>query len=376
MERQYSPNLTVHEWGTFTAIAGKNGRAVEWTPSTGSTDLPRFVEHLSDANLKLGLRGTIRMETPVMYFYSPQDATVSVRVAFSHGIITEWYPHAAHVQPSGVLRNTSLSQMQTTGTITWNDVAISPNLVGDFPYEAQENRYYAARETASSPLRVKTLEGDQQEKFLFYRGVSASQLPLSAKLSPDGRLFIKNLGREKIPTIILFERRGENVGYSSASGVMENAVLDPPELTSTVDSLCEELEGILVERGLYPDEAHAMVATWHDSWFEEGCRLIYLVPQGFIDNVLPLTIDPAPPQMVRVFVGRLEIVTPSTEGAVEAAESFGDEVTLSKYGRFLEPILQIVRETHPHLAQQKRVDRTSARQSRRPWIQTGTLGLE
>ena len=43
------PDLTVHEWGTFTAIAGKNGHAVEWQPlpSPGTTDLPRFVEHLS-----------------------------------------------------------------------------------------------------------------------------------------------------------------------------------------------------------------------------------------------------------------------------------------------------------------------------------------
>jgi hypothetical protein len=65
-EQSGSPDLTVHEWGTFTAIAGKDGRAVEWTPSTGPTDLPGFVEHLSAANLKGGLRGTIRMETPVL----------------------------------------------------------------------------------------------------------------------------------------------------------------------------------------------------------------------------------------------------------------------------------------------------------------------
>src|SRR5260370_989227 len=88
-ERRASPDLTVHEWGTFTAIAGKDGRAVEWAPLTGSTDLPRFVEHLSDANFKIGLRGTIRMETPVLYFYSPRDVSVSAKVAFSRGLITK-----------------------------------------------------------------------------------------------------------------------------------------------------------------------------------------------------------------------------------------------------------------------------------------------
>src|SRR5580692_5727498 len=70
-------DLTVHEWGTFTAIAGADGRGIEWLPLglprfPPSTDLPKFVEHISDANFKLGLRGTIRMETPVLYFYSPR----------------------------------------------------------------------------------------------------------------------------------------------------------------------------------------------------------------------------------------------------------------------------------------------------------------
>ena len=89
------PELTVHEWGTFTAVAGTDGRAIEWLPLglprfPASTDLPKFVEHISDVNFKLGLRGTIRMETPVLYFYSPRDVTVSARMSFSKGLITEW----------------------------------------------------------------------------------------------------------------------------------------------------------------------------------------------------------------------------------------------------------------------------------------------
>ena len=339
------PDLTVHEWGTFTAIASNSGQAVEWRPLpiTGTTDLPGFVEHFSTANFKVGLRGTIRMETPVMYFYAPQDVKVSVRVAFAKGIITEWYPHALHVEPRGVLRNTDLDQMQMNGSIAWENVSISPDLVLDLPHEDRESRYYTARETASSPLRVTTPNGDQHEKFLFYRGVSASPLPLSAELDSDGRLCVKNLGHEEIPAIILFERRGERVGYRSVGALTDDAVLDPPELTDSVESLCTELEGILVERGLYPDEASAMVRTWRDSWFEEGSRLIYIVPGGFVDNILPVAIDPEPAKFVRVFVGRLEIVTPATVRAVQTAVASNDEATLKKYGRFLEPILDVAR---------------------------------
>jgi len=166
------PDLTVHEWGTLTAIAGKDGRAVEWLPLglpryPTSTDLPQFVEHINGLNFKLGLRGTIRMETPVLYFYSPRDMTVSAKVSFSKGLITEWYPHADRVQPDGVLTDTNLSQLPSDGSIAWNRVTVSPNLTGEFPSETQSNRYYFARETASSPLRVQTSAGEQQEKFPF-----------------------------------------------------------------------------------------------------------------------------------------------------------------------------------------------------------------
>jgi len=350
-EPRTAPDLTIHEWGTFTAIAGKDGRAVEWLPLglprfPASTDLPKFVEHISDVNFKLGLRDTIRMETPVMYFYSPRDVTVSARVAFSKGLITEWYPHADRVQPGGVLRDTSLSQLPADGSITWNSVSVSPNLAGEFPREVESNRYYAARETSSSPLRVKTTAGEQQEKFLFYRGVSADSLPLSAKLNSDGKLVVKNLSEDEIPTAILFERRGERVGYRLAGALTNETTLDPPVLTGTLDALYGDLGEILVGQGLYRDEAHAMVETWKDSWFEEGSRLIYIVPRRFVDNVLPLTMNPEPGQIVRVFVGRLEIVTPATASAVRTAVARNDETTLNKYARFLEAILQIAKDEH------------------------------
>jgi len=348
-EQHTAPDLTAHEWGTFTAIAGKDGRAVEWLPLglprfPPSTDLPQFVEHINGVNFKLGLRGTIRMETPVLYFYSPRDLTVSAKVSFAKGLITGWYPHADRVQPTGVMTDTNVSRLSVDGSVWWNHVAISPNLAAEFPSELQPNRYYAARETASSPLRVQTSTGEQREKFLFYRGVSASPLPISARLTSDGRLVVESLSEHEIPNAILFERRGERVGYRLTGALTDRTTVDAPVLNGSVDSLDGDLEQILVGQGLYRDEAHAMVETWKDSWFEEGSRLIYIVPSGFIDKVLPLTIDPVPGQIVRVFVGRLEIVTPATAMAVRTALAHNDEATLDNYGRFLEPILQTVKQ--------------------------------
>jgi hypothetical protein len=100
---------------------------------------------------------------------------------------------------------------------------------------------------------------------------------------------------------------------------------------------------MLVRQGLYLDEAQAMAETWRGSWFEEGSRLIYILPKTFVNGILPLSIQPAPAQIARVFVGRLELVTPATEKAVEAAFAAHDKATLEKYGRFLEPILQTMK---------------------------------
>jgi len=304
------------------------------------------VEHINGVNFKLGLHGTIRMETPVLYFYCPRDLTVSAKVSFSKGLITEWYPHADRVQPGGVVNDTSLSRLSADGSIAWNHVTVSPNLAGEFPSDVRSNRYYAARETGSSPLRVQTSAGEQREKFLFYRGVSASPLPISARLTADGKLVVESLSEQEIPNAILFERRGERVGYRLTGALTDATTVDPPVLNGSVESLYGDLEEILVGQGLYRDEAHAMVETWKDSWFEEGSRLIYIVPSGFIDKVLPLTIDPVPAQIVRVFVGRLEIVTPATAAVVRTALAQNDEATLDKYSRFLEPILQTIKQGH------------------------------
>ena len=107
-----------------------------------------------------------------------------------------------------------------------------------------------------------------------------------------------------------------------------------------MDSLEQTVVDLLVAQGLYQDEAQAMFETWRDSWFEEGSRLLYLVPRSLVDSILPLTIQPAPAQTVRVFVGRLELVTPNTQRAIEQAIQTRDTHTLNLYSRFLTPILQ------------------------------------
>jgi len=346
--------LTAHEWGTFTSIAGAEGLAVDWSPLTGSTDLPSFVEHFRSPTFKLGLRGTIRMETPVLYFYSSREETVTVKVSFCKGVITEWYPHASAVGPAPNLLKASLFHGPEDGSIAWDSVTIAPTLRAELPNDHRDNHYYAARLTSSTPVRVDSAAGEQYEKFLFYRGVASFPVPISAMLDATGRVHIQNRVDAEIPNTILFERRGAKVGYRIGGSVRTDSKLDPPELSSSSEDLARDLEGMLVTQGLYQDEAHAMLETWRGSWFEEGSRLLYIVPESLVNEVLPLSIHPAPAQIQRVFVGRIELVTSATKQAVEQALATHDTATLQKYSRFLEPILatMIQQEHNPAKAAQ------------------------
>ena len=78
-----------------------------------------------------------------------------------------------------------------------------------------------------------------------------------------------------------------------------------------------------------------MVETWRDSWFEEGLRVLYLVPREFVDQVLPLAIEPQPREIARVFMGRAELLPPERHEAVAAALAARDADALRSYGRFL-----------------------------------------
>jgi hypothetical protein len=306
--------LTVHEWGTFTSVADSNGLPADWNARGCGTDLPRFVKN--GPVFKSSLRGTVRMETPVLYFYSARELEANVKVSYPSGTITEFYPNATNLNNG----------------IEWKSIRVQPGSTPEFPVESAPSRYYAARATDSAPVQV----GDQHEKFLFYRGVARTPVPLSARVQEDGRIVVGNTGT--VPVVMLFENRGGAIGYRNAGSVDKGVTLERPALNGSSVQLKADLESALVAQGLYPKEAAAMIDTWHDSWFEEGSRLIYILPESAVNAMLPLEIDPTPARITRVFVGRIELITPETKRAVRQAVDYNDSHTLALYQRFLEPI--------------------------------------
>jgi hypothetical protein len=382
-----SSGFTVHEWGTFTSVAGEDGAPVIWNALGCKSDLPGFVNDTGYRNFKFRLTGTVRMETPVMYFYSPRDVTASVKVQFPRGVITEWYPSGDNAiyeskrlmdqmgaatrspfysenavyetkrlidpPPSGldplmVKLSPSLNGIDTSlrnlmGAISWSNIKVQPGLSADFPQEKSPSRYYAARGTDAAPITV----GEQHEKFLFYRGVGRFAVPLSVRVSGYGQVTVENRGHETVPELILFEKHEGRMGFRVAGPIVGTLALDEPAFDASFSQLRNALETALVAQGLFPKEARAMVETWRDSWFEEGSRLIYIVPSSAVDVILPLDVEPAPSQIARIFVGRIELVTPETKRAVESAIAKNDWATVDRYGRFLVPILNRIYAGNP-----------------------------
>ena len=142
-------DLTVHEWGTFTSVAGEDGSAIDWDALGCKNDLPKFVNDFGYRGFKWRLTGTVRMETPVMYFYSPRELDAQVKVAFPQGLITEWYPQADYkvYQRSRVggpmkpleanLNGIDTSLKSLAGAIEWRNIKVQPDTAPVLPEERE-----------------------------------------------------------------------------------------------------------------------------------------------------------------------------------------------------------------------------------------------
>lgn len=379
-------DLVVHEWGTFTSIAGKNGVALDWRPLNGPSDLPKFVYNENSGD---GFRGTynnsggkgavarVRMETPVIYFYTPKEMDVSVRVVFPEGKITEWYPQAGYV-------NRSFGPGETANTfangINWGTIKLLPNEKENFLREAAYSHYYPARETDAVQLQVCNADKTkiEHEKFLFYRGVGNFTLPLTVKL--DGQQVVldpnlvqyanKGVPGQGIVDMVVFEKRGGRLGFRYIPSLTGQTRVDRPVLDKTMDQVYSQLEKTLTANGLYAKEAKAMLKTWADSWFEDGLRVFYVLPRNVTDRVLPLSVNPQPKETVRVMVGRAEVITPEMERDVKnqvallrsASVKTREEAreNLKKHGRFYEPILRSILTGEKNTPVRKQIEKLIA----------------
>jgi hypothetical protein len=373
-----STGLVVHEWGTFTSVQGSDGVALEGLQHEEES-LPGFVYSRSKVRAcplrDRGYKGlevdvehvTKKMETPVIYFYSPTSQRVRLRVCFEQGLLSQWFPVSDLLGPPEGDRHAGPLDMSRVerSFLEWEFDVLPPGQGSDaLPAVEPGSPWSWQRLPASNLVRTVPRQSPRSgpvetEKFLFYRGLGSFDLPVHARTERGSRLVVSNDGKLDVPSLFVLhvaEGRGE---FSCIDGLAAGArveVVRPvsansPSVQRMVEELIPALVAKLVARGLFADEALAMARTWERSYFHtEGLRVLYVLPGGATEAILPLSMDPKPSSIVRVLVGRLECITPESEAEVRQAlfdrtspESGVREAAderLARLGRFLEPHLR------------------------------------
>lgn len=411
MTRHTAKGLVAHEWGTFTSVQGSDGVLLDWRPLITSR-LPGFVYDWTKPGLnrrqagqfaftKGGMITLQRMETPVIYFYSDRAQTVDVTVGFPKGIITEWYPQVAQIGPAVVPVPKALAMLDNyvhkvgakpaftfasfisrpaceASRAHWANIEIKPvrankGLAASLPSDQSGSHYFSARETDADflqlPSLVATNPAPQTEKFLFYRGAGSFATPLRVTAENEGAITVANTGGEALKDLFVLSvqnRAGAFIHLNALAAGERRTVARATESTPIAtlsQKLASQMADALTSQGLYRREAEAMVKTWNDSWFqEEGVRVLYILPRQWTDQTLPLTIEPSPREVVRIMVGRAEVITPGSERQLVdfltkagQGDSSAREQALAQFrkmGRFAEPALRLVTKTLPSQANQ------------------------
>jgi hypothetical protein len=218
---------------------------------------------------------------------------------------------------------------ETIGRLSWARVTVGGQAPGP---TTDEHVWTTPRNVKAASLAVRGKQGDEHERFLFYRGVGNLNVPLKISTNAaDGTLSLHPQWGQAL-------RAGEAARVSSLwlvhirfDGAIAHRSLPPLTLTAddrqaatTVeqtfresdylpgnrDRLRTEMHAALVADGLFVDEANAMLDTWRRAYVDSpGLRVFFLVPRVWTDFMLPLKISRSA-DIERVMMGRIELISP------------------------------------------------------------------
>ncbi|NNM84243.1 MAG: hypothetical protein HKL96_00570 [Phycisphaerales bacterium] len=338
--RSHASEMTVHEWGTFTSCQDAGGQDIGGINSDDEP-VPPFVHDLIPGLIRWkGLppelaAATMRLETPVLYFYPPahsQPEVENVSVKFIGGWLSQYYPGAIAVAPGVSFYKNYIPVIgqltsHTIGSLTWKNV-----LVGVPPGGPLTNDPVWTCPRQVHAAYVRAADGEV-ERFLFYRGVGHVSSPLSVVRSNHGLgadLTVRVAARYEQMRLVrhirrmwLCDFRGDGavafrslgnvspVGHGDGRLASFSDDFSPRDYSfANLQMLRASMHAALVADGLYPDEATAMLNTWKRSYFKAyGERLFFIVPRAWTNHYLPLQIVP-PARITRVMMGRIELITP------------------------------------------------------------------
>ncbi len=382
--------LEVHEWGTFTVLQGSDGNIIEWYQAPAKlVDLPPFVRRsnivMGKSGTSFGRLDTVRMETPVLYFYPEKEMDVTVSASFPNGRITEIFPPAAKpilndetvwhgtllppdsperkkvpaaTGPSGrhyasarevpdawLFRNKALPAGNDQTNDQANDLNQLTLQTVVKPSTEPEQLLHRIASFARPIEEQKQVEKDPDaiapiDHFIFYRGAGQHkmyELRAVQGKGPDD-FTLTNYGKATIPKVFAIRVIDGHTSWMELSSLavakhIEGEILNQkslsfPATSRTADEVTADLRTAMINslraEGLTEAEATAMVNTWDNLWFTEpGTRFLAILPQQFADEMVPLKITPTPRKIDRVFVARVEIITREKEQTLTSILSTG-----------------------------------------------------
>jgi hypothetical protein len=196
----------------------------------------------------------------------------------------------------------------------------------------------------------------ENEKFVFYRGLGNFATNLRVT-SEGGALRLHNRSPESVLAAFLVFSRGTHASITDlgnvptgqvdvSAAVVEGARRNVVAYDEFIRSGTVGLKRALVASGLYEDEAKSMIDTWKTSYFRTpGLRVLYVLPRRETDSILPMTVRPAPKELERTLVGRVEVLLDTEEQALlsEIREK-GYYFRVEGLGRLAEPKLRRIQQ--------------------------------
>ncbi|MFZ4713197.1 MAG: hypothetical protein ACOYL6_05785 [Bacteriovoracaceae bacterium] len=369
--------LEIHEWGTFTSMVNEKGGLLSGM-NHEEVGLPGFVYGLrhdgpaaqnsaAQLALKNGSRPhcfskcsffgandpmadvipfnqfnttvTQKMETPVIYFYGAKGEQVHVEVSFPDGMISQWFPAASKF-------NSHLEEFNN-GFMQWDVTLKDPSETSLYPRTSDNSIWNPARLTSANTIQT-SVNGTEEERFIFYRGLADFKVPLQIKMKNKSAtellVTLTNNSDQAVPALFYLK----STYADGVTNFLSLPTLKPHETKSFLTSNAQNLksaknviQAALIQSGLFEDEALSMLNTWDQSYFHtEGERILYLLPTEWTEKILPMKLSPVPQKLVRTLVGRIELFSDNAQLALINKIDKNTEGLL--VDRLLEPKLRAI----------------------------------
>jgi hypothetical protein len=301
--------LAVHEWGMFRVhndveLANADMRAI-WE------GLPKFVYgQVSGRDLPKHWQNIETVDKPVIFFHASEPVDVDLRIDFPTGIPALWWPGTeSPAIENGAIRGAVAGK--PAKSLQWHlrlkkppeNYRVNEPALPEAGAWAKPLRAVAADEVFSKVGERRF--GYEREKFVYYDG-----------LLPRGKWVEVVATKEKVTVRCradhpVFDLTAIDRKADGSVRVARMAKLEGDEVKALDFQAVEKekwpAEGVrtltkqLTDAGLYEDEAGAMLAFWQPELFEtEGLTIFYRLPQAEYERLLPMTMKPAPKELVRV----------------------------------------------------------------------------